>query len=128
MSKWVSVNEAASIKKVTRQAIYLAIRTKKLKAYMKNEKLRVNIDDLADYWKKRRSRVYHSFVEGKRIYSKGNLNVNQVAEKLGIDKQKVYYAIRSNLLKVDRIGGVYVIKSKDFYNFKRWCSNRSILV
>lgn len=118
MQQWVSVNEAANIKKVSRQAIYLAIKSKKLKSYMKNEKLKVRINDLDDYYSKKYSRFYHSLKDGEPIFTKGTFTAEQVAEKLGIDIQKIYYALRTKKLNHKRVDSRYLITSKDIHEFK----------
>ena len=52
-SKVVSITEAARINNVTRQAIYVAIKQKKLRASKGATRWTINLDDLEEYRKKR---------------------------------------------------------------------------
>lgn len=120
MNGCVTVTEAARIKKVTRQAIYLAIRLKKLKAYMHDDKWRIFLKDLKEYDDKRFSRKYHALYEGKPVFdeSKGFFSVDKASELMGIIKQKLYYAIRTGRLKALRKGAAYVIHVDDLFKYQ----------
>ena len=120
MKSCVSVSEAAKIKKVTRQAIYLAIRLKRLKAYKHDEKWQVFMTDLKEYDAKRFSRIHHSKFNGKLIFdeTKGYLSIDGAAKKLGIHKQKLYYAARKGVLKATRKNSAWVIQVKDLFDYQ----------
>ncbi|WP_157952601.1 helix-turn-helix domain-containing protein, partial [Candidatus Similichlamydia epinepheli] len=62
----VSITEAAKINNVTRQAIYVAIKQKKLKAYKKIARWTIDLDDLAAYRRDRYSRS-KSMYNGKLL-------------------------------------------------------------
>lgn len=119
MDIFVSVSEAARIKKVTRQAIYLAIREKKLAAYLRDDKWRILRVDLDEYDKNRYCRL-RSVHEGKLIFdeSKGNLSISQAAEMIGVDKQKLYYAARTGILKAKRTRCSWVVSMKDLMKYQ----------
>ena len=53
LSKVVSITEAARINNVTRQAIYVAIKQKKLKASKGATRWTINLDDLEEYRKQK---------------------------------------------------------------------------
>ena len=48
-NKLVSITEAAKLNKVTRQAIYVAIKLNKLKAHKEATRWAIHLDDLAEY-------------------------------------------------------------------------------
>jgi excisionase family DNA binding protein len=55
--KFVTLSEAAKINNVTRQAIYVAIKQKKLRAYKNPTRWIIDLDDLDDYRKMKYSRT-----------------------------------------------------------------------
>lgn len=108
--KLVSITEAAKINKVTRQAIYVAIKLNKLKAQKDSARWTIHLDDLAEYRKHKYSRA-KSVHNGELIFDngKGYFSVNQVARMLGVPPQKVYYATRSGKMIATRKGAAWVI-------------------
>jgi len=56
LEKVVSITEAARINGVTRQAIYVAIKQKKLKARKDSTRWTIHLDDLEEYRKQKYSR------------------------------------------------------------------------
>lgn len=109
-SQLVTITEAARINNVTRQAIYVAIKLKKLKARKESSRWRIHLDDLAEYRKQKYSRA-KSMYNGELLFdnSAGYYSVNQVARMLGVPAQKIYYATRVGLLKAERRGAAWVI-------------------
>src|SRR5689334_3577976 len=93
--KTVSITEAARINNVTRQAIYVAIKQKKLRATKNATRWSIHLDDLAEYRDNKYSRSKSMF-NGELLFDsgKGFFSVNQVASMLGVPAQKVYYATR----------------------------------
>ena len=112
--KVVSITEAAKINNVTRQAIYVAIKQKKLKAYKDTTRWTIDIDDLENYRKQKYSRTKSMF-DGELIFDnhKGFFSVNQVAKILNVPAQKIYYATRVGLLKATRRGAAWVVHTSD---------------
>lgn len=108
--KLVSITEAAKINKVTRQAIYVAIKLNKLKAQKDSARWTIHLDDLAEYRKHKYSRA-KSIHNGELIFDNGRgyFSVNQVARMLGVPPQKVYYATRSGKMEATRKGAAWVI-------------------
>lgn len=117
--KHVTITEAAKLNKVTRQAIYVAIKLNKLKAQKDSTRWTIHLEDLADYRKQKysRSRSTHN---GELIFDtmKGHLSVNQTAKVLGVPPQKIYYATRSGKLKAIRKGAAWVIQETEIEEYR----------
>ena len=112
--KVVSITEAAKLNKVTRQAIYVAIKLNKLKAKKETTRWTIHLDDLEEYRRQKYSRSKSVF-DGELLFDndKGYFSVNQVAEMLSVPAQKIYYATRIGQLKAHRKGAAWVIHSED---------------
>ncbi|GAB5411357.1 MAG: hypothetical protein ChlgKO_04710 [Chlamydiales bacterium] len=117
--KLVTITEAARINGVTRQAIYVAIKQKKLKAQKDATRWLIRIEDLEDYRKNKYSRAKSTF-DGELVFdnNKGYYSVNQVAKMLNIPAQKVYYATRIGLMKAIRKGAAWVIHIDDINGYR----------
>jgi excisionase family DNA binding protein len=117
--KVVSITEAARLNNVTRQAIYVAIKQKKLKAYKDATRWTIDLEDLENYKKSKYSRTKSMF-EGELLFDnhKGYFSVNQVAKMLNVPAQKIYYATRVGLLKAIRKGAAWVIHSEDVKGYQ----------
>jgi excisionase family DNA binding protein len=117
--KVVSITEAAKINNVTRQAIYVAIKQKKLKAHKDTTRWTIDLEDLEIYRKEKYSRTKSVF-DGELLFDnkKGFFSVNQVAKMLGVPAQKIYYATRVGLLKAIRKGAAWVIHQDDVEGYK----------
>ena len=118
-TKLVSITEAAKINKVTRQAIYVAIKLNKLKARKETTRWTIHLDDLEAYRKQKYSRSKSVF-GGELLFdnNKGYFSVNQVAEMLKVPNQKIYYATRVGHLKALRKGAAWVIHSEDVKQYQ----------
>ncbi len=117
--KAVSITEAAKINNVTRQAIYVAIKQRKLKAHKDTTRWTIDLADLEVYRKEKYSRTKSMF-DGELLFDngKGYFSVNQAAKMLGVPAQKIYYATRVGLLKAVRKGAAWVIHSNDIAGYK----------
>lgn len=117
-SKLVSITEAAKLNKVTRQAIYVAIKLNKLKARKETTRWTIHLDDLEEYRKQKYSREKSMF-NGELLFdsTKGYHSVNQVAKMLSVPAQKIYYATRIGLLKAHRKGAAWVIHNNDLKEY-----------
>ncbi|MCE2982654.1 MAG: helix-turn-helix domain-containing protein [Parachlamydia sp.] len=117
--KVVSITEAARLNKVTRQAIYVAIKLNKLKATKETTRWTINLEDLEDYRQQKYSRTKSVF-DGELLFDnmKGYFSVNQVAKMLSVPAQKIYYATRIGLLKAQRKGAAWVIHSDDMKEYQ----------
>lgn len=118
-NKFVSITDAAKINNVTRQAIYVAIKQQKLKAYKDSTRWTIHLDDLAAYRQDKYSRT-KSIFDGELLFDnrKGFFSVNQVAKMLGVPAQKIYYATRVGLLKAIRKGAAWVIHANDIASYR----------
>ena len=117
--KVVSITEAAKLNKVTRQAIYVAIKLNKLKATKETTRWTINLDDLEEYRLQKYSRTKSVF-NGELLFdkNKGYFSVNQVAEMLSVPAQKIYYATRIGILKAHRKGAAWVIHADDMKEYQ----------
>lgn len=117
---YVSITDAAKINKVTRQAIYIAIKLGKLRAKKESTRWTINVSDLKEYRKQKYSRA-KSVHNGELIFDqrKGYYSVNQVAKMLEVPAQKIYYATRSGYMKAIRKGAAWVIHVDDITAYKR---------
>lgn len=118
-NKLVSITEAAKINKVTRQAIYVAIKLNKLKARKETTRWTIHLDDLEAYRKQKYSRTKSTF-NGELLFDngKGYYSVNQVAELLKVPNQKIYYATRVGHLKAHRKGAAWVVYIEDMKQYQ----------
>ena len=112
--KLVSITEAAKLNKVTRQAIYVAIKLNKLKARKETTRWTIHLDDLEAYRNQKYSRA-KSMYNGELLFDNnlGYYSVNQVADMLKVPNQKIYYATRVGHLKAHRKGAAWVIETED---------------
>lgn len=124
-SKVVSITEAARINNVTRQAIYVAIKQKKLKATKDATRWTIHLDDLEEYRRNKYSRTKSMF-NGELLFDnvKGFFSVNQAAKLLNVPAQKIYYATRVGLLKASRKGAAWVINIDDIKLYQENYLNR----
>jgi len=115
----VSITEAARINNVTRQAIYVAIKQKKLKAFKDSTRWTIDLKDLEEYRKHKYSRTKSMFA-GELLFdnNKGYYSVNQAAQMLGVPAQKIYYATRVGLLKATRKGAAWVIHANEIKSYQ----------
>ncbi|MBM3184550.1 MAG: helix-turn-helix domain-containing protein [Chlamydiae bacterium] len=124
--KVVSITEAARINNVTRQAIYVAIKQKKLKATKDSTRWTIHLDDLDEYRNNKYSRT-KSIFDGELLFDnkKGYFSVNQTARMLNVPAQKIYYATRVGLLKAHRKGAAWVIHHDDIKGYQENYLNRT---
>ena len=117
--KVVSITEAARINNVTRQAIYVAIKQKKLKAYKDTTRWTIDLEDLENYRKQKYSRTKSMF-EGELLFDNTNgfFSINQVAKMLNVPAQKIYYATRVGLLKATRKGAAWVVHTNEIQGYQ----------
>ncbi|SPN73680.1 DNA binding domain, excisionase family,Helix-turn-helix domain [Chlamydia serpentis] len=115
---WVSITQAAKLHNVTRQAIYVAIKQKKLRA-SKETRWEIDIKDLEEYKRNRYSRK-KSLYQGELVFDngKGCYSINQVAQILGVPVQKIYYATRTGTIRGERKGAAWVIHVSEIERYK----------
>lgn len=123
----VSITEAARINNVTRQAIYVAIKQKKLRAHKDSTRWTIDLEDLEEYRRQKYSRTKSTY-NGELLFdnNKGFYSVNQVAKMLGVPAQKIYYATRIGMLKASRKGAAWVVHINDLKEYQDKYLNRKI--
>lgn len=124
----VSITEAARINNVTRQAIYVAIKQKKLKAKKEATRWLIRLEDLEEYRATKYSRLKSTF-EGELLFDneKGFYSVNQAAKMLGVPAQKIYYATRIGLMKASRKGAAWVIHIDEIREYEaKYLNKKSV--
>ncbi len=125
--KFVTLSEAAKINKVTRQAIYVAIKQKKLKAYKNPTRWIINIEDLDQYKKMKYSRS-KSMHNGELLFDnkQGYYSIQQAAKLLKVPYQKIYYATRIGLLKACRKGSAWIVHIDNIKQYQSCYLNKMI--
>ena len=125
VKKIVSITEAARINNVTRQAIYVAIKQKKLRAIKDSTRWVIHLDDLEEYRNNKYSRT-KSIFDGELLFDskKGYYSINQTAIFLNVPAQKIYYATRVGLMKALRKGAAWVIHIDDIKQYQENYLNR----
>jgi excisionase family DNA binding protein len=123
--KVVSITEAARINNVTRQAIYVAIKQRKLKATKDSTRWTIHLNDLEEYRTNKYSRT-KSIFDGELLFDnhKGYYSVGQAAKYLDVPAQKIYYATRVGLLKATRKGAAWVIHVDELNGYQENYLNR----
>ena len=125
--RFVTLSEAARMNNVTRQAIYVAIKQKKLRAYKNPTRWIIDTEDLDQYRKLKYSRT-KSMHEGELIFDskKGFYSIQQASKMLNVPYQKIYYATRIGLLKAMRKGSAWVVHMDDLKRYQESYLNRMI--
>lgn len=119
MEETVSVVEAARILKVTRQAIYFAIRCNKIKVYKLNDKYRIFKKDLNDYFSHKYSRD-RIVIDGKPLFDEKNgiVSAQRAADILGVPLQKIYHAARTGKIRAERRRSSWIIYVEDLLRYQ----------
>lgn len=115
----VSITEAARLNNVTRQAIYVAIKQRKLRATKDATRWTIDLDHLEEYKNNKYSRK-KSMYQGELLFDnkKGYYSINQVAKMLNVPAQKIYYATRVGHLQAFRKGAAWVVQIDEAKKYK----------
>ncbi len=118
--KVLTISEAAELYDVTRQAIYVAIKLKKLKAKKDTSRWTIQLSDLEAYRQERYSRMKSTY-EGEPLYDneKGFFSIHQTAKILNVPAQKIYYATRTGMLRGSRKRAAWVIHADDIVAYQQ---------
>jgi len=122
MTKMIGPSEVAKILGVTRQAVYLAITNKRLKArkgsainmcYAANRWL-IDEADIKEYRKSMFSRD-KSLYKGELLYDvkKGSYSLRKAAEYLNIKYGTLYYYIQKGHIEAKRKGAAWILMKDD---------------
>jgi excisionase family DNA binding protein len=118
--KVLTISEAAELYDVTRQAIYVAIKLKKLKAKKDTSRWTIQLSDLEEYRRERYSRMKSTY-EGEPLYNneQGFFSIHQTAKILNVPAQKIYYATRTGMLRGTRKRAAWVIHADDIVAYQQ---------
>ena len=110
----LSMAQVAKLANVSRQAIYKSIKSKRLKAVMRGYRYYIKIEDFREYQWSRRDILFKE-IDGELIYEmgEGRVSPNQAAILIGVNKNRIYYLLKSNKLKYKKVGSLYVIQLTD---------------
>lgn len=114
----LTVSQSAKKHGVTRQAIFFAIKMKRLNAKKENNTWLISESDLKDYIDHRYSRS-KSRKEGQLIFdkSKGYYSITEVAKMLGKNTNHIYYLVRVGKLNSHRQGNAIVIQDIELHRY-----------
>ena len=120
----LTLHEAAKEGKVTRQAIYAAIRLKKLPARKVGSKWYVCPKDLETYRVNKYDRSNRK-IDGELVFDpkKGECTVHEAAAiihrelHIPYSPQNVYYMLRCGILRGYRKGAAWIVKIEDLNDY-----------
>lgn len=114
----MSISDVCKIHHITRQAIFVAIKNKRLKAKKTGGQWRLEYDELEKYLATKYDRM-HSKYDGELLYNPkiGEISVKQATNLLGLGKHQIYHAIRTYRLPHTRKGAAYILKIDDVKNY-----------
>jgi hypothetical protein len=120
MENLLTVRQALKIHKVTRQGIYIAIRSNRLKAYRLESGWKIDPEDLAKFMNNRYNREF-SYHEGEKKFDplKGEVSIAEGAKLVGVPAQKLYYACNKGKINCIRKGKAIVIHIDELNRWKR---------
>jgi len=116
----MTILEAAKLLNITRQAVYVAVKQKKIRALKCAYQWKISNSDVLEYIKNRYSRKT-SVINGELVFdkSKGEYSVTETACLLHVPNNFVYYSIQSRGLKHKRKAAAYVIHIDDIKEFSQ---------
>ncbi len=117
---FMSLKEAAEYSHVTRQAVYLALKKKALKAEKKGRRWCITRENLDAYRANKYNRD-ERVLNGQPVFdmSKGEFSVHQVCKVISstlgrpFPRQHLYYLLRTGQLKAFRKGAAWIIEKQD---------------
>lgn len=118
-NNYLTITEAIEYSKISRPAIYAALKKGKLKAVKRGYFWQFTRENLDAYRVSKYNRDDREF-NGERIFSpeKGTFSIGQAARILGYElnspytPQRLYYLIRRGELKVSRFGSSFIISKE----------------
>lgn len=127
MKGYMTVTDAARLKKVSRQALYLAIQLNRLKAFREGRRWMVFTGDLEEYYSDLWKWIRHSQHQEKiaKCEQQGYYMIGRAAEKIGMLKNTLYYAIYTGNLKSIKRHGKIMVHVNDLMTYHKKHSNRN---
>lgn len=112
--KILTITEASERFDITRQAIVLAIKAKRLDAVKVKGKWRFSEKDWYSYLSSKYDRK-HSLRDGVHLYDleNGMLSPGMVAKEFGVKTQHLYYLIRKRFIPYSKNGPAYILKRNE---------------
>lgn len=114
----LTVSQSAKKNGVTRQAIFFAIKMKRLNAKKYNGTFLIAEKDLEEYTKTRytrsKSRKNDELIFDK---SKGFFSISEAAKFLNKNYNQIHYLVRMGVLKSHRQGSAIVIQDTEIYKY-----------
>lgn len=117
----VTINQAARLLSVTKGAIQIAVRNKRIPAKKNGSRYEINTKDLEDYLMSKHSRRNLKF-KGELVYDKekGEYSVTEVACLIGCNPQEIYHACRTNKIKSTKKNCSWVIHVDDIKEYEKF--------
>lgn len=121
----LTTSQAAKKNNSTRQAIFFAIKMKRLNAIKENDTWLIAESDLKEYFVNKYSRA-KSTKEGELIFDKGKgyYSIAEASEFLGKNTNHIYYLVRMGKLKSHRQGTAIVIHEKELHKYAEFISQQ----
>lgn len=121
----LTISQAAKKNGVTRQAIFFAIKMKRLNAKKENDSWLIAEKDLDEYTKTRYTRS-KSRKHGELIFdkSKGFFSIAEASKFLNKNTNHIYYLVRMGTLKSHRQGSAIVIQDLEIYKYADMMSKK----
>jgi excisionase family DNA binding protein len=116
----MTITEAARHARVSRQAIYVALRDNRLKGAIRGRKWFIKREDL-DFYRSQKYIGDNRKNNGARIFNleEGRYSVHQLSKfmTMGLGRpypmQRVYFVLRRGRIKAMRVGAAWVIMKED---------------
>ena len=115
----LTITEASNMFNVTRQAIMIVIKSKRLNAKKEKSKWVISPEDWKSYLDTKYDRRF-SVKDGEFLFdeSLGKMSPKMLAQKFGVNIQHIYYLIRGKKIPACKKGGSYVISNEDIKNIE----------
>lgn len=120
-----TVSQCAKKNGVTRQAIFFAIKMKRLNASQESGTWLISDSALKEYSQSKYSRS-KSRKEGELIFdkNKGYYSISDAAKLLGKNTNHIYYLVRMGKLKIHRQGSAIVIQDIELQKYVEFLNSK----
>lgn len=103
VKEYFSIIEAARHRGVSREAIYAAVKAKRLPFTKEKNRIKIHIDDLKRYDQNLHSRIV------PEKFRDSCFTVSQMSKEFNVPKGKIYHFLRYDILKHIKVGAAYYI-------------------
>ncbi len=124
----LNTTQAAEILCITRQAVFAAIKLKKLKGTKEHSRWSISEEDLDEYKRNKYNRDYSVYNDAP-LYdqSKGEFSVKKASEECRLKKNQVYYFIRKGCLRSHKKRAAWIIDADGINDLKRMIEERKLI-